>query len=145
MIEQARGEFPNECCGLLAGELPAPGPPSVGLVRWRYPLVNAEAVPTRFISTPESMFAAARDMRERRLEILAVYHSHPISDPIPSRTDLECNYSTEVVNFIISMKEAEPRVRAWWLTADGYREAEWEVVEEEVPGRDGEAESGGES
>jgi hypothetical protein len=33
------------------------------------------------------------------------------------------------MNLIISLKNAEPEVRAWWLTADSHREAEWIVSE----------------
>ena len=73
------------------------------------------------------MFAAIRAMLQRGLVELAVYHSHPTSAPVPSRTDLERNYSPEVVNVIISLAGEAPSVRAWWLTDTDYREAEWEV------------------
>ena len=36
MLEQARAELPNECCGLLAGTVEE----GVGRVVARYPLVN---------------------------------------------------------------------------------------------------------
>src|SRR5438067_13873196 len=85
MIEQARAEQPNECCGLLAGVTAG----EAGQVRCRYPLVNAAASPALFESDPRSTFDADRDMRRRGLEVLAVYHSHPTSAPVPSRTDLE--------------------------------------------------------
>jgi [CysO sulfur-carrier protein]-S-L-cysteine hydrolase len=135
MVEQARAEAPNECCGLLAGRLfkldstRESDPPGIGKVLHRYALVNCAENSTRFLSDAESMFAAVRDMRHRQLDILAIYHSHPVSDPIPSRTDLENNYSSEVVNLIISLKEKQTAIRAWWLTDKEYREADWEVVE----------------
>ena len=69
-------------------------------------------------------------MRRQGLEVLAVYHSHPTSEPVPSRTDLQRNYSPEVVNLIISLQSGQPTVRAWWLTEEAYREAEWELIEE---------------
>lgn len=126
MLAQARSELPNECCGLLAGTV-AEG---VGRVAVRYPLVNAAADPKLFESDPASMFAAEKDMRRRGLDVLAVYHSHPTSPPIPSKTDLARNYSPEVVNLIISLADDEPSVRGWWLTADDYREASWRCVED---------------
>jgi proteasome lid subunit RPN8/RPN11 len=130
LLAQAQAELPNECCGLLAGVVTEGGAGRVGLVRERYPLVNALASPTAFESEPRSMFVAVRDMERRGLDILAVYHSHPSSGPVPSRTDLARNYSPEVVNLIISLMEGEPRVRGWWLTGEGYREAAWECVAE---------------
>src|SRR5262245_485896 len=134
MVAQAVAELPNECCGLLAGTAGsgqrAVGseqesfPASVRVVTQRYPLVSAAASPVEYLSDPQSMFAAVRDMRQRGIDILAVYHSHPTSDPVPSRTDLDRNYSPDVVNLIISLKGGTPEVRGWWLTADGFREAE---------------------
>ena len=69
-------------------------------------------------------------MTRRGLEALAVYHSHPTAAPVPSRKDLERNYWPGVVNLIISLQAAEPEVRAWWLSDEGYREAEGERVPE---------------
>jgi [CysO sulfur-carrier protein]-S-L-cysteine hydrolase len=121
MLAHARAELPNECVGLLAGVISG----GMGRVVTRYPLINAAASPREYLSQPESMSAAYRDMRERSLEILAVYHSHPGSDPIPSRTDLERNYSGDVANFIISLKSEPPQLRAWWLKENSYEELEW--------------------
>jgi proteasome lid subunit RPN8/RPN11 len=125
MIAQARAEFPNECCGMLAGRVQE----GVGRVQARYSLVNEAASPVEFLSNPSSMFAADRARRKEGLEFLAVYHSHPTSPPMPSRKDCERNYGEEVVNLIISLARTEPEVRGWWLTASGFREADWEVVE----------------
>jgi proteasome lid subunit RPN8/RPN11 len=123
MLEHARRELPCECCGLLAGVVEG----AVGRVVERYPLVNALASGREFESEAKSMFAATRAMRDRGLEMLAVYHSHPTSAPVPSRTDLERNYSPDVVNVIVSLVGETPTVRAWWLTDKEYREAEWET------------------
>jgi proteasome lid subunit RPN8/RPN11 len=128
MIQQAQAELPNECCGLLAGTIDTTGPQPLARVAFRYPLVNEAASPREFISEPYSMFSAERDRKERGLEFVAVYHSHPLSAPIPSRTDLERNYSPDVMNLIISLEQETPSVRAWWLTDTDYCEAEWEIV-----------------
>jgi proteasome lid subunit RPN8/RPN11 len=123
LLEQALAELPNECCGLLAGRCEG----NIGRVEHHYPLVNALRSPVEYESEPRSMFEAERDRRRRGLEFLAVYHSHPTSEPIPSRKDRERSYSPEVVNLIVSLKTSGPAVRAWWLTIDGSTEADWEV------------------
>jgi proteasome lid subunit RPN8/RPN11 len=133
MVAQALAEQPLECCGLLAGvreeaKTGAGTVESVGRVRRRYPLVNAAASPREFLSDARSMFDAERDMRANGLDLLAVYHSHPTSPPIPSRTDLERHGMTEVACVIVSLVASPPEVRAWWLTETEYREAVWEVV-----------------
>jgi proteasome lid subunit RPN8/RPN11 len=122
MLEQAQAERPLECCGLLAGAV-ADG---TARVVERYPLVNAAASPVEYHSDARGMFEAVRDMNRRGLDLLAVYHSHPTSPPVPSRTDLDRNYSEDVVNLIISLA-TPPAVRGWWLTATGYREADWQI------------------
>ncbi|HJT78672.1 MAG TPA: M67 family metallopeptidase [Gemmataceae bacterium] len=128
MLAQAQAELPNECVGLLAGQVTEEGGRRLGRVVARYPLVNAAASPREYLSDPASMFAAHKDMRRRGLDVLAIYHSHPTSEAVPSRTDLARNYSAEVVNFIISLAGAEPQVRGWWLTDSDYREAEWDCA-----------------
>src|SRR5262245_17238518 len=84
MLAQAVAELPNECGGLLAGR--------DGRVTHRYPLTNALASPVRYESDPKELFAAEKDMRRQGTELLAIYHSHPTSEPVPSRTDLERNF-----------------------------------------------------
>lgn len=122
MVAQAVAELPNECCGLLAG--------CDGRVTHRYPLTNALASPVRYESDPAALFAAFKDMRARGTELLAVYHSHPTTDPVPSRTDLERNfYGAEVVHIIISLKGGVPVVRAWRLEEASYSEVEWTCEE----------------
>jgi proteasome lid subunit RPN8/RPN11 len=160
MVAHARAELPNECCGLLAGRLPeasssAPSPvaeagsdpfpsPLVGegqgggarsrlktaLVMRRYPLTNQAGSPTEYLSDPDSLFTAFRDMRRLGLDVLAIYHSHPATEPVPSRKDIERNnYGAEVVHLIISLSGAEPRIRAWRLSSDAYAQADWTVIE----------------
>ena len=134
MIAQALTEMPNECCGLLAGRIVAQWDGSagsslrIGKVERRYPLINELASSTESLSEPRSMFEAFRDMRRLEIDVLAVYHSHPTTEPVPSRKDLERNYSCDVVNLIISFRGVEPSVRGWWLTDKSYREGDWEVV-----------------
>jgi [CysO sulfur-carrier protein]-S-L-cysteine hydrolase len=124
MFAHARAEFPNECCGLLAGKIEAGAARAVN----RYPLANAAASPVEYLSDPKEMFAAVRDMRRHGIDVIAVYHSHPTSDPIPSKADRERNYSAEVVNLIISLKASPPTMRGWWLTAESATEATWQSV-----------------
>jgi [CysO sulfur-carrier protein]-S-L-cysteine hydrolase len=133
MLAQAKSELPNECCGLLAGiVIPADATPTtgpLGQVVGRYPLVNAARSGVLFESDPRSMFDAMREIEGRGWQILAIYHSHPTSAPIPSKTDLERSFDPGVQNLIISLQNGEPLVKAWWLTAEQYQEAKWEIMD----------------
>jgi proteasome lid subunit RPN8/RPN11 len=128
MIAQAQAELPNECCGLLAGRIDKDG--GIARVVERYPLVNELASSVRYLSDAKSMLKAYKDMRARGIEELAVYHSHPTSRPVPSKTDLEENlHGSEIAHFIISLVSAKAEVKAWFLGAEDYREAEWDLVD----------------
>jgi proteasome lid subunit RPN8/RPN11 len=62
---------------------------------------------------------------------LAFYHSHPTSEPVPSKTDLaENGYGDCVIHLIVSLTSVPPLVRGWWLREDTYREAEFSLIEE---------------
>ena len=70
-----------------------------------------------------------KSMREERQELLAIYHSHPASEPIPSQTDLANNlYEDAVIHLIISLTTTPPLIRGWRLTPTSYREEEWDVT-----------------
>jgi proteasome lid subunit RPN8/RPN11 len=131
MVAQALTERPNECCGFLAGVVEATVGVDVpvGRVVRAYPLKNEAASPTEYLCCNDrSLFEAIRDMRRAGHDVLAVYHSHPTSPPVPSRKDRERNWSEEVVNLILSLTTEPPTVRGWWLTAETYQEAEWDVI-----------------
>jgi proteasome lid subunit RPN8/RPN11 len=133
MVTHARVELPNECCGILAGLLEIADEserPRIGRVLRRYPLRNEAESPIEYLSEPMSLFAADRDMRRQGTEVLAIYHSHPTSHPVPSRKDIERNnHGSEVVHIIISLAGDEPEFRAWWLSPDSFREADWELID----------------
>jgi proteasome lid subunit RPN8/RPN11 len=132
MVAQAIAEQPNECCGLLAGlveECSEGAMLRIARVVKRYPLVNEANSPVEFFNAGKDLFEAWRDLRRRRLDTLAVYHSHPNTEPMPSKKDLARNFwGPEVVCLILSPATMPPSVRAWWLTETDYREAEWEVL-----------------
>lgn len=112
IIAHAQAEWPNECCGFLAG--------ANGVITHCFPLVNAAAQPrTRFESSPESTFAATRKLRQLGVHVVAVYHSHIDSPAIPSATDRRWNYAPGVVNLIASLAADPPVLRAWNITDTG--------------------------
>jgi proteasome lid subunit RPN8/RPN11 len=125
VVAHARETLPNECCGLLAGRVED----GVGIATTRFAIVNDFASPTAYHTNARDLLAAFRAMREDNLDVLAVYHSHPTSDPVPSRRDVaENTYGESVVHLIVGLAREEPDVKAWWLTENGYRKADYERV-----------------
>jgi proteasome lid subunit RPN8/RPN11 len=80
--------YPNECCGALLGRADGERKRVVDLL----PLDNrreGEAARTRFLVTAEDYRSAEQAARERRLEIVGFYHSHPDHPARPSEFDRE--------------------------------------------------------
>ncbi|QJW96222.1 M67 family metallopeptidase [Frigoriglobus tundricola] len=125
VIAHARLELPNECCGLLAGHVAA----GAGVVTTRFTIGNDANSPTEYETNPRDLLTAFRRLRGTGADLLAIYHSHPTSAPVPSRRDVERNtYGETVVHVIVSLAGAEPEVRGWLLTEAGGREVPLEVT-----------------
>jgi proteasome lid subunit RPN8/RPN11 len=89
----AEREYPNECCGALLGR--AGSGPAPGVTKWVLalePVQNrreADAAPTRFLITADDYRAIERTAREKSLDVLGFYHSHPDQPARPSEYDRE--------------------------------------------------------
>ena len=119
MRARARAEFPNECCGILAG--------SPGAATHHFPLVNILHSPILYEADPRELLAIQRAMRALGIVEVAIYHSHPRSAPIPSETDLRRNgYGAMIPHAILGPGD---ELRMWRLNETSYEEVEWEAVE----------------
>ena len=78
LLAHAREEAPNEACGLVAFR--------DGVAQRYLPGENVLESPYRFELRPHD---PADFFLEDEGYVLAVFHSHPESEPKPSRTDLE--------------------------------------------------------
>ena len=124
MVAHCVRKAPMECCGILAGVAPR--------VSLFLPLRNAapiETRATRYYADPHDLIEVDKTLRERKLNILAIYHSHPECEAIPSRIDLRENYYGPVPRIIVSLLDETPVVRVWRLDPDSYEELAWRIVE----------------
>jgi [CysO sulfur-carrier protein]-S-L-cysteine hydrolase len=122
MIAHCLREKPLECCGLLGGVAP--------VVSSIHPLRNSDASPVRYTAEPRDAIDAVVWLRDRKAEILAIYHSHPHSAAIPSQTDLRENYWGDMPRIIVSLAGTEPAVRIWRLGPDSYEPLAWRRLPE---------------
>ena len=121
LIEEARREPRIECCGFLAGRN--------GVIAEISPAKNVLASATAYEIAPEELFRLFRQMRERGLEHLGIYHSHPATDNSPSPTDIERAYYPDVPYFIVSPRpDAARPVRAFRIGIGKFEELEIELV-----------------
>jgi len=112
MVSHARGTYPNECCGAMLGATDG----EHKLVKAALPLENAfaGAQATRYELRPEDLLAADRAARERQMDLIGIYHSHPDCDAYFSRTDLQnsCPWYSFVV---LSIQRGEFHHANSWL------------------------------
>lgn len=110
----ARETAPEECCGLLLGTAAA----ITGSVR----TCNAASDPLRrYVIDPREHFAAIRQARARRLEIVGAYHSHPQSAPVPSATDRRDAFD-HFIFAIVGLRGTAAEIRAWRLEGGNFAE-----------------------
>ena len=124
MIAHSLRDAPLECCGLLSGF-----PPFVSKI---HPLRNVLASETRYDADPGELIEAHLAFRARGAELLAIYHSHPHSTPIPSKTDLALNFHGDVPRIIVSLLGKKPEMRIWRLDEASYEELQWRITPRSV-------------
>lgn len=120
MIAHCLETFPNEACGILAGR--------DGEVSKLYRITNVEHSPVSYEMDSREQFNAHRDMRDRSLSLIAIYHSHPSTDAYPSAKDVHRALwdgqplFENIVYVIVSLASGDPVVRAFDVGGDGVRE-----------------------
>jgi proteasome lid subunit RPN8/RPN11 len=125
MVSHCVREAPLECCGILCGIAPR--------VSLFYSLRNDMKSETRYNADPHDLLAAHIDFRRQGAEILAIYHSHPRWQAVPSQTDLDENHYGPVPRIIVSLVSDSPEVRVWRLDTDSFHELPWEIIEPSQP------------
>ena len=112
IIQHAREEDPNECCGILAGK--------DGQVERQYRITNAEKSPFRYNMEPTELLHAIQDSDGHGWEFIAFYHSHTHTEAYPSPTDVRLaeNWPDPLYILVSLMDKAAPVLRAFRI-ADG--------------------------
>jgi len=126
MVAHAREIYPNECCGAMLGSTLDDGK----VVREAIRLQNAFEGPqaARYELRPEDLLAADKAARDRNLELIGIYHSHPDCDAYFSQTDLKnsCPWYSFVV---ISIQKGEfDHANSWLPNFDQTEAAKEELI-----------------
>jgi proteasome lid subunit RPN8/RPN11 len=108
LIAHAREEFPNECCGLIAGQ--------DGAATRVLPATNSEGTPFMYVMDPREQMQLMDDIDDAGEDLLAIYHSHTRSAAYPSRTDVDLAFFAEPLYVIVSLQDPDqPVIRAFRL------------------------------
>ena len=115
IVSHARSVFPEECCGLVAAT-PGGGPVRV------IPMENALHSPVRYEMNPKEQFQVQKSLRREGLEMWGIYHSHPVTRPYPSETDIRLAFYPELYYLLTSLAEDPPPLKAYTIQDGVVRE-----------------------
>lgn len=126
----AERDYPHECGGMLIGHF-AEGKKTVTEI---FPLENAreeEARHNRVLILPKDVLRAERYAREKGLDIVGYYHSHPDSPAVPSQYDLD--HALPVWSYIIAsvIEGKVVDIRSWEMENDRSKFNEEEIIRRE--------------
>jgi proteasome lid subunit RPN8/RPN11 len=114
VVAHALGARPFECCGILLGK----DDEIVEAVRTG----NLARSASRFLIDPKDHINACRVARDRGLDVIGFYHSHPRSTGEPSPTDLaEASYPDHLY-LIVGLGSSPPDARLYRLASNGFLE-----------------------
>lgn len=117
MLAHARWAYPNEACGLIAGEADR-----VGLVLC---LTNRLDSPVRYSIDPREHYGAAKFAEACGLTIMGAWHSHPNGDASISATDIAESPGGSWITLIVgNYAKARDSVRAYRTDSEGVLELE---------------------
>jgi proteasome lid subunit RPN8/RPN11 len=116
IVDHARAEAPNECCGMIASV----DGRAVAVHRVR----NSAASPLRYEMDGMEQYRVQTAIEDAGHQLGAIYHSHTRSDPYPSQTDINLAFYPESLYVIVGVKGSEPDVRAWTILDGQVGEAE---------------------
>lgn len=132
LIAQARRDAPHETCGMIGGK--------DGRALKIYPIKNVAANKViHYLMDGADQIAAMQDMDEQGYDILAIYHSHPVSPAYPSPTDRRDAYDPElgeplypgtVYLLITLMNPDTPEAHGYLLNGESVQEIPLEIQDD---------------
>lgn len=105
IVEQARAEAPNECCGIIAAQ--------DGRAVAVHPARNTAASPLRYEMDGMEQYRIQSAIEDAGRELGAIYHSHTRSAPYPSQTDINLAFYPEALCVIVGVAGDEAEIRAF--------------------------------
>jgi proteasome lid subunit RPN8/RPN11 len=113
--------LPEEACGLIAGQN--------FYVRAVFPVTNLLHQKDRFKMDPQAQWQAFMWMDKNKMELAAIFHSHPEGPSYPSETDIrEYAYPDSLV-IICFPNGKEWQMRGFWIVDGKVKEQIIKIVE----------------
>jgi proteasome lid subunit RPN8/RPN11 len=114
IVEHGRSNLPYEICGLLSG--------NKNTVQSVWKLGNEIKSKRRYFIGKKIIEETFDQIGKRKEKVLAIYHSHPTTEPIPSSYDLANHFNDEFIMMIISYKSNKPKIKCYRVETGSYKE-----------------------
>lgn len=116
MFDDARGAFPDECCGFMYGKQEG----DTRIIIQALPIDNAatENRKRRFVISPKDYMKGEQYALENDVELLGIYHSHPNHPAVPSEHDRVAAQPFFSYVIISVNEDGVKNVRSWLLNDD---------------------------
>src|SRR6202789_266618 len=126
MVNHAQATYPNECVGAMIGTIDGDSKTVSIAIALDNAFTGSQAA--RYELRPEDLLRADREARERNLDLIGIYHSHPDCGAYFSETDLKnsCPWYSFVVLSIQSGR-FDP-ANTWLPDADQTRADKEELI-----------------
>jgi [CysO sulfur-carrier protein]-S-L-cysteine hydrolase len=120
ILSHGRSAYPDEACGIIAGE--------GNTAALFYAAANAESSPVSYLIDSQEQFRIMKEIRDKGMRMVAIYHSHPYSPPYPSPTDVKLAFYPDAAYIIVSLLDRDnPEVKAFEIAGGRVREIDIKV------------------
>lgn len=112
--------YPEECCGVLLGHLRALRP-------WRAEVCEVAVARNsatdrrleRYVIDPQLLLRVQKEARQRGMDVVGYYHSHPDHGATPGQFDLDTAWPDVAYLILAVAEERVTGVRCWHLRKGG--------------------------
>lgn len=106
ILAHCRSVYPEEGCGIVASD-------SSGAPREVLPITNSLHSPVRYQMEIREQFDVMKRLRKENLGLWAIFHSHPLSEPFPSPTDVRLAFYPDCLYIIAGLSSNPPSLRCF--------------------------------
>ncbi|MCJ8280845.1 MAG: M67 family metallopeptidase [Rivularia sp. ALOHA_DT_140] len=149
IFNHAQSSYPEECCGVILGNISNSDKIAVEIIPTENAWNSEETVDNfqdnnrdrskkrRYAIAPRKMLELQKSSREKELNIIGIFHSHPDYPAIPSEFDRK-NAWQEYSYIIVSIQQGQPdNINSWVLDDnDQFQQEEIIFKEKEEGGED---------
>jgi [CysO sulfur-carrier protein]-S-L-cysteine hydrolase len=107
--------YPQEACGILSGK--------GNVVEKLHEMTNTDQSNVSYLMDPAEQFRLMKELRGENRNMLAIYHSHPVSPPYPSSKDIALASYPDLVYVIVGLSDrAKPEIRSFEISEGAVKE-----------------------